>query len=585
MKRLVIFFLLFLPIASGAQTSALKQQVLKQIIQKPSGPNFAVVSAKLRAGTDIENAYKQLDTLLVRPYGDMFWMYGCAGLYLSTQDVLRPEYKARIRECWKHFTPYRGDTENHFLMYYGSLMLMSEVWPDLGEQEWFTGQTSKEIHNQAADYLDHWIDEVARYGQIEFDSPRYQYYFITPLVLLAEFAHDARMKKRCQMMLEYFLVDHALEYLNGNYCGAHSRVSDQAAIDPRSGEATAYGEYFFSDQVTHLEPDLAFAALSSFVCPEIIRTIANDRSKPFTNIKMKRGRTTIRDSKIRNATIVKHDYMTKDYCLGSMEISSELSDSVIGALAQPIQQQTWSLVFAGEKKHNILFSLHPNFDARELAEFFPEEPSFMLERIGAVKAGYPNENKWVGGSPYERVFQNENELLAYYDIPESAKYRHVDLYIPKAATILSRDQTSAENDIFILSAPGWIVLKYDSTLVGVRIMSPYDLTDEGDNYRIRTKTGNTACWIICVNQSEMTADDFAKKLLHLEPVKRGSKVTFPSITGKSIHFDLAQLSNYKITETHLFASRFASAKLGSGILWLRAGKLHRALDFIHAKSW
>ena len=83
----------------------------------------------------------------------------------------------------------------------------------------------------------------------------------------------------------------------------------------------------------------------------------------------------------------------------------------------------------------------------------------------------------------------------------------------------------------------------------------------------------------------MTSDAFAEKLLSLEPTKRGSKVTFPNLSGKGIQFDLAQLSNYRVTEKRLFASRFASAKLGSGILWLRAGKLHRALDFIHARTW
>src|SRR5207248_10357141 len=149
--------ILFGTIQLFAQTQSSKHALLQRITQMPAGPNFAVVSAKLRLGMDTANAYRQLDTLLARPYGDTFWMYGCAGLYYATQDVLRAEYKQRIRWCWKHFTPYRGDTENHFLMYYGSLFLMSQAWPDLVDSEWFMGKSSREIYAESKEYLDHWI--------------------------------------------------------------------------------------------------------------------------------------------------------------------------------------------------------------------------------------------------------------------------------------------------------------------------------------------------------------------------------------------------------------------------------------------
>ena len=96
-----------------AQSRESKLRVLNQIASVPSRNDFAMVAARIYLGKDTANAHRQLDTLLSRAYGDMFWMYGCAGLYYATSDRLRPEYKARIRSCWKHCTPYRGDTENH----------------------------------------------------------------------------------------------------------------------------------------------------------------------------------------------------------------------------------------------------------------------------------------------------------------------------------------------------------------------------------------------------------------------------------------------------------------------------------------
>ncbi|HZK75865.1 MAG TPA: hypothetical protein VFD13_03065, partial [Candidatus Kapabacteria bacterium] len=279
---------------ASAQSLATKLAVLDRIAAIPVRNDFAIVAAKIHQGVDTAAAYRQLDTLLSRANGDMFWMYGCAGLYYVTQDVLRPSYKARIRYCWKHFTPYRGDTENHFLMYYGSLLLMSQAWPDLPDTDWFMGKSSKEIYAESKEYLDHWIDETVRYGQEEWDSPRYGYYYITPLALLAEYTKDTRLKHRFEMMLEYELASYAADYLDGCYCGAHSRVGDDAAIDPRAAEITAYGKYFFEDSVSHLLPDVAFAAMTHFVCPKIIREIATDRSIPYEQYSLKRGRQMLR---------------------------------------------------------------------------------------------------------------------------------------------------------------------------------------------------------------------------------------------------------------------------------------------------
>jgi len=564
MKLIILLLLLCVPICSSAQTKSVKDRALQQIIKKPSGPNFAVVSAKLRLHVEVKNAYRQLDTLLVRPYGDMFWMYGCAGLYLATQDVLRPEYKARIRECWKRFTPYRGDTENHFLMYYGSLLLMSEVWPDLNGDEWFTGQSSKEIHDQAADYLVHWIDETVKKGQIEWDSPRYEYYFITPLVLLANYERDTTLKQRFKMMLEYELADYAIDYLDGNYCGAHSRVSDQAAIDPKSAETTAYGEYFFTDSVTHIQPDIAFAALSSFDCPKIIRTIATDRSTPYFSRELKRGRTTIRGTDVRNAQVFKRGAMTSEFCLGSMQ----------GGIVQPIQQQSWSLVFKSSLPNNIIFSLHPNVDSNELAMFFPEEPSFMMERIGSVKVGYPSENKWVGGSPYEHIYQTEHELVAHYEIAKEAKYHHVDLFFPH-----NHDVVFLGNGTLPADRNGWIKLRCNKTLVGIHVPTGGQWSDEGRNFRMRFNRDTVTIWLIAELLGDRDANRLAHEFSKAQPISKGKSLEFKQpFHDETIRFNEGSENNHE--EVNLFFdSPFMTSKAESGVLVLHTPKETLTLDF------
>jgi len=529
------FFFIFISSQACAQSKELKENILLRISNTEFHPTFSVIAARLKTGTRKKAALQQLDTLLTKEYGDMFWMYGCTGLYFSTKKVLPLAYKKKIRQCWKKYTPYRGDTENHFLMYYSSLYLMSQEWSDLPGSEWFLGKSSRAIHEEAQAYLESWINRTVKFGQVEFDSPRYLYYFITPLILLAEYSKDPYMKKQSKMMLEFLLADYAVEYLDGNFCGAHSRVANEAAFDTRNSEAASYGEYFFEDSVLHLLPDLAFAAISSFEIPEIIRDIGTNRKEPYGQHEIKRGRDVIRYSEVLNASVYRYTFMTKEYALGSIN----------GGLVQPIQQRSWSLTLNNDRKNNIIFGLHPYVSEKELGMFFPEEPSFMLEKIESVKNGYTSEDKWIGGSPYETIKQCKNEIQCSYNIPAEEKYQHVDIFLPGWGKFLQHDS-------------GRIRIQYDSCIVEIAPKTRYMLIPESGNFRLRLSldSGKTSFFLTCNKDDEFndfdTSDSFC------------AKDDMPSGLQK---------------EDWLYYSKYLESKLGSGILKMKFGSNERILDF------
>lgn len=538
MKFLVILLLLITSSQGNAQTSAMRKDVLLQISKKDYRPTFSCVAARLKTGVHKDLVLKQLDTLLTKEYGDMFWMYGCTGLYFSAKKILPTAYKKKIRECWKKFTPYRGDTENHFLMYYSSLYLMSQEWPNLPASEWYMHRSSKEIHKESEDYINYWINRTVRLGQIEFDSPRYLYYFITPLILLSEYAKDILMKKKCVMMLEYLLVDYASQYLNGNFCGAHSRVGNDAAFDTRNAEAASYGEYFFEDSLKHILPDIAFAAISSFKLPPIIREIANNRREPYSQHEIKRSRDALRYSTALNSSVYKYTFMTKNYSLGSIQ----------GGLVQPIQQRSWSLTINSPQKNNIIFGLHPYVSEKELGMFFPEEPSFMLEKIDAVKSGYTSENKWVGGSPYESICQWKNQIECSYKIPINVQYQHVDIFLPGWGKYLSVDSLGKK----------LIRIQYDSCVVTIVPKTVFTLIKENDNFRLRLSldSGKTSYFLACDHVDGFNDFDDEKTFC--------GKVDLPEGDRK---------------EDWLFLSKYLESKNGSGILKIKHGTDERILDF------
>jgi hypothetical protein len=533
----ILLFFIFISQANG-QSKEIKQQVILSIAKKDYQPTFSAIAARLNLNYKKDFALHQLDILLTKEYGDMFWMCGCTGLYFSTKKILPTAYKKKIRACWKKFTPYRGDTENHFLMYYSSLYLMSQEWSNLPTSEWFMHRSSKEIHKESEDYLNYWINKTVRFGQIEFDSPRYLYYFITPLVLLSEYAKDTIMKKKCQMMLEYLLADYASQYLNGNFCGAHSRVGNDAAFDSRNAEAASYGEYFFSDSLKNILPDIAFAAMSSFGLPPIIREIANDRNEPYSQHEIKRSRDAIRYSTELNSPVFKYIFMAKDYSLGSIQ----------GGLVQPIQQRSWSLTINTLQKNNIIFGLHPYVSEKELGMFFPEEPSFMLEKIDAVKNGYTSENKWVGGSPYETICQWKNQIECTYNIPKAEEYQHVDLFLPGWGQFLSVDSVDKKR----------IRIQYDSCIITIVPKTAFVLIKENENFRLRLAldSGRTSYFLVCDQNDGFNDFDDEKSFC--------GKIDMPESKRK---------------DDWLFLSKFLESKLGIGILKIKHGTDERILDF------
>ena len=427
-------------------SDAFRRKALEEIA-KDNRANFHFVAAKLRTGTNTALAWEQFDSLLAEPTGDMFWTYPATAFYFYCNDLIAEERKQKFREVWKTWTPYRGDTENHFLMYYGTLYLLAQEWPDLSGSEWFNGRSSQENFNEAEEYLRYWIDETVRYGQTEWDSPRYLYFYITPLLTLYDFTEDPAMKRQFGMMLEYLLADYAAEYLQGNYCGAHSRDGDGSVINPRTAEVTSYAQFFWEDSLNYILPDLAFAAMSSFRCPRIIRDIAHDRKTPYTHHERKRSRAKMRYAEETYTQVYKTTYMTEHYAIGSIQ----------GGLQQPIQQHTWDVTFGSPKQHNTIFALHPYASAHELGMFFPEEPELMERGILNSKASYGDENKWIGGSPFESIVQKDQTLRATYIIPPGTRYEHVDFFFPKSIDMLSKNTN------------GWIVAMFGNSFTAVRI--------------------------------------------------------------------------------------------------------------------
>ena len=173
------------------------------------GSSFTI-AANLRRGVNLDWARQRLRLSNDPPTGAMFWMHPMVLLMENGRGVLNDEDWAFIRELWRTYFPYRGDTENHWIMYYVSLYLAAEMFPDAGPEAWYNGKSSVEIMADAKEYILDWMRITTSYGQGEYDSPNYIEEYTRPMALLVGWAQDPELRQKGNMMMDYILLDYAV---------------------------------------------------------------------------------------------------------------------------------------------------------------------------------------------------------------------------------------------------------------------------------------------------------------------------------------------------------------------------------------
>src|SRR5437762_3524413 len=135
MTRLALLCLLWwLPLHAETPPFAQRVQFVIDAYAHPpgSGPlGYANIAAKLRLHEDPALCSRRLEELLADPTGDMFWMFQITSIAYLDRGQLSDSARLALRRSFKTYMPYRGDTENHWLLYYTSLYLMAQMGPKL----------------------------------------------------------------------------------------------------------------------------------------------------------------------------------------------------------------------------------------------------------------------------------------------------------------------------------------------------------------------------------------------------------------------------------------------------------------------
>jgi len=231
-KTVLFIFSLFFSLSLHAQDQT-REQYLESFQQRRewfisnydtmSRTSYSAIAARYFRNRDVKQADEMFLQLLKKPSGDMFWMFPVVNCYMQGRGKMSRKVEKAVRHAWKTYAPSRGDTENHWAMYYASLFLMAEQWRNDPGSEWFNGKSSEENRSEAREYLFEWAKITTTIGQGEFDSPDYILEYLIPTTMLAEYARDPAVKKLGEMLTDYILADFAAEHLDQQYIGGYSR--------------------------------------------------------------------------------------------------------------------------------------------------------------------------------------------------------------------------------------------------------------------------------------------------------------------------------------------------------------------------
>jgi hypothetical protein len=549
--------------------------------------DMAVICAKLARREDAELCSRSVVELMKSPGSGPFWMFPVVNIAFLGRDQLSTEARQAIRSAWSRGMQLRGDTENHWAMYYTSLYLMSELYPNEPANTWYSGKSSTDNLIESRDYLISWMDLTTTIGQGEFNPTHYIGEYAIPMLYLATWAKDPAMRLRGQMMLDWLFADLAVNTLNGVLHGANARTDDTSVIERWNALSSFFSWLLFGNTPppkSYGSWGIYFAtAARNYEVPEVIYRIAVDREGDYLQRDLKRTRRRWRNSDVLMAPIYKSNYTRRDYAVGSYQ----------GGMADPIQTHVWDVTWAVPDPrgvHNTMFSMHPVVSGYDMQTYFTELPDQMIKGVTKEgKASYDSPDKLLGGSRFEQVFQNLDTVIALYDIPPDTRFPHINGFFSKDLVNLTVD------------ASGWIFAQGGNTYLAYRPLAGYELqplaritsswtgerADTGDKrlYSPHLKNGTILQAASVDEFKDFAAFQAAIRALPLEfKLEPKPTVKFTTLRGKTMQctYGEAPVLDGKVvdyTKWKLFEGPYLNAEKGSRRLTITHGRLERVLDF------
>ncbi len=395
-----------------------------------------------------------------RPAGGPFHVFPSGALLARWFDQLPDEAVAIIQEFMMEGVLERGNTENHWLMFYVGNLLTAERWPD-AECMW-NGLSAEANRREATRWILGMIERTAVNGHHEYDSPQYHVEHVVPMVVLADNTSDPHLRRQVEQVLSLYVADMALEYFYGAWAGGHCREGYRENTWKRSGAVAGLQYLYFGgedfDPFYHGHGFCTPAATAAFRPPALFAEIALDRSTPHVVKKTKAPRTIYRRVEHEAQPVRKYTYMSPSFALGSTQVG------LPGPGSGPIDLISWDLTWKGENQQATICCNHPYRSPDRFSAFLVGYPQQIGRQIGSDKPYLQWPDRLFGASPYERMMQHEGVVIVLYQIPPDDEAPFINLFLPRTMAWMERD--------------GWIMGDTGTgAYVALYPIGPYDWTE------------------------------------------------------------------------------------------------------------
>jgi hypothetical protein len=523
---------------------------------------------KLATGIEAATGLRYLEDAVADP--DPFWSsfetYAFMDAVLRLGDKLPSGLVDKIQtRLTASFTTDFGFTDNHMLQFRTARYLFGQTWPD--GPNLADGSTPSMSMQDAAAWIERWMDSTVTRGMYEYDSPNYHHLYLLCLASLHEFSRDEHLRQKSWMMLQVLLADWATEYLEGVWVGSHSREKYNQVLHTRehTGAATQFGRLFFGGAPLRLDLAesyfMALGSIQAFECLPMIGRMATDRTKPYVLRELKAPR--------RGPGIVygeptwKYTYIAPEFAIGSSW--GDLTD---------VEHHRWDLTWVSPQDGATCFFINPSFSAAQLSRYFTTPPDLILADIVRQRPYYAEPDKWVEGSPYEDTFQHENAIIALYDIPSGEVRQHINGFFPRIITEKREEG-------------GWILARADGIFFAVWTSVPGIWYREKDHDRLTLVQPKAAVILEAIAAGdEMDFDSFCARMSGNRPVFDEQTMTafYTSARGHRIQFThrgprLVDGVTVNLSEWPLFEGPWMNARRDTGVITLQYGTESVTLDF------
>jgi len=368
-----------------------------------------------------------------RRTGGPFHILPCMALLARWSDRISEEGVEIVKDFMTKGVIDRGNTENHWLMYYTGNLLAAERWPDA---EMWNGLSSAAMRAEATRWILGIIDRTARCGHHEYDSPQYHIEHMVSMILLADHANDPHTRRQARQVLDLFVADMALEHFYGTWAGGHSREGYRENTWTRTGTSPVLHYLYFGgeafDPRYHTHGFGLIAATAHYRPPALFADMAWDRSTPYVVRKTKAPRTLYRCVERDPDPVRKYTYMSRSFALGTTQTG------LPGQYGGPIDLVSWDLSWRGPRNQAKIVCNHPYRHADRFSAFLVPYQQHAGRLIATGKPYLQWSDRLFGASPYERLMQHEGTAIAAYRIPADDETPFVNLFLPKGTAYVEQ---------------------------------------------------------------------------------------------------------------------------------------------------